>query len=163
MSEEIWVDFPPEPRIKVSSLGRLMVRNNRISVGSKSSNGYMMIKVKVDGKMKAYLVHRMVMIAFHGESKLHVNHKNGLKHDNRLANLEYVTRLQNMRHSWEIGLRKRTPSEESSNASLTNKQVIEIRKLISKGIGGSEIARRFGVKPYVISKIKLGITWKNIG
>lgn len=58
----------------------------------------------VDGKKKYQLKleHRLIAAAFLGESKLEVNHKNGDKSDNRIENLEYVTRSQNIKHSINV-------------------------------------------------------------
>ena len=48
------------------------------------------------------------MLAFKWESKLHCNHKNWIKSDNRLENLEYCTRSENMLHSFRKLWRKPT-------------------------------------------------------
>ena len=50
-------------------------------------------RVKIDGKMVK--VHRLVLLAFIGESELDVDHKNRIKTDNRLCNLHYVTSQEN--------------------------------------------------------------------
>ena len=58
-----------------------------------------------------YLVHRLVMLAFHGPSELQVNHKDMVKTNNRLDNLEYCTPAENTRHAWATApemLRERT-------------------------------------------------------
>ena len=62
-------------------------------------NGYDQVNLYKDGSMKSVNVHRLVMNAFIGPSELVVNHKNEIKTDNRLSNLEYVTTSQNIRYS----------------------------------------------------------------
>jgi len=63
---------------------------------------------KGDGSYKNAMVHRLIAQAFvHNpdpENKTQVNHINGLKHDNREVNLEWVTPLENTTHAWRTGL-----------------------------------------------------------
>jgi|WetSurMetagenome_2_1015567.scaffolds.fasta_scaffold20333_2 hypothetical protein len=61
--------------------------------------GYARITLSKDDKEKEYFVHRLVMETFIGKSDLQVNHKNCIKSDNRLENLEYVTSKENVRHA----------------------------------------------------------------
>ena len=48
-----------------------------------------------DGIRKGHFVHRLVMLAFVGASKMQVNHKDENKQNNKLMNLEYVTNREN--------------------------------------------------------------------
>jgi len=47
-------------------------------------------------------VHRLVLRAFTGTDGSVVNHINGLKHDNRLENLEWSTTSENAKHSFRV-------------------------------------------------------------
>ena len=61
-----------------------------------------------DGYLKATLArnkkpihmrkHRIIALAFLGDSELMINHKNGIKDDNRVENLEYVSERENQSH-----------------------------------------------------------------
>lgn len=68
---------------------------------SRGRGGYLTVNLGTEGVCKNTLVHRLVAIAFLGPPPpLHeVNHKNGKRSDNRLENLEWVTRSQNVAHS----------------------------------------------------------------
>ena len=66
------------------------------------TNGYLFVCLSVDGNIKQLSTHRIVAAAFLGKSDLEVNHKNGNKDDNRVENLEYVTRHENQIHSYRI-------------------------------------------------------------
>lgn len=71
------------------------------------NSGYLIAKMYVNGKHTQRTVHRLVAEAFLGEQKgMDINHKNGNKKDNRLCNLEYCTRKENMQHCVRNGLRK---------------------------------------------------------
>jgi hypothetical protein len=69
-------------------------------------NGYCFAGLSNEGKKKWLSVHRLVAINFvdNLENKREVNHKDGDKLNNKAENLEWSTRLDNIRHSIEIGL-----------------------------------------------------------
>lgn len=72
--------------------------------GSINWKGYVIITLMVDGKPKAVAEHTVVARAFCEGYKegMQVNHKNGIHTDNRACNLEWVTPLENVRHSIEV-------------------------------------------------------------
>lgn len=70
------------------------------------NSGYEICHLSKEGERKAKLVHRIVAKTFipNPENKPQVNHKNGIKTDNRAVNLEWVSLEENMRHAFDNGL-----------------------------------------------------------
>jgi hypothetical protein len=92
------------------SRGRRFVLNDTILAQYASFNGYYKVHLNTGlktARSKTASVHRLVAMAFidNPDNLKEVNHKNGIKSDNRVENLEWVTRHRNMNHSVEIGIR----------------------------------------------------------
>jgi hypothetical protein len=85
------------------------------------SSGYPMVTLWKCNKSKSLLVHRLIMMTFTDSdyTGMDVNHKNGIKTDNRIENLEWVTRKENIHHSIRMGLTKpQKRGTESAHAKL---------------------------------------------
>lgn len=68
---------------------------------------YQSVVLSRHSQIKSFPVHRLVALAFIGPlpRRHEINHKNGIKTDNRPANLEYVTKSENQLHALRTGLR----------------------------------------------------------
>ena len=106
MKGEIWHKCEvPYTRYEVSNLGR--VRNERTGQVlrlRKVSHGYRKVTLFYKGQQKHCYVHNLVATAFveGWREGLEVNHKNGVKTDNRAENLEWVTSSENHRHARDV-------------------------------------------------------------
>jgi hypothetical protein len=106
MEGEIWLDLKGyEGLYKISNYGRVKstekkgFKKESIKRGFVQHKGYVKIQLCKEGKHKNHFVHRLVLINFLNESKLEVNHKNMIKTDNSVGNLEYVTGSENVQHA----------------------------------------------------------------
>ena len=99
--KEIWKPVSINPEYEISTLGQLRYKGE-IYDGSLGTKGYWQHSIN----RKTHETHRLIAKAFikNPENKPKVNHINGVKLDNSLTNLEYVTRKENAIHAFETGL-----------------------------------------------------------
>jgi hypothetical protein len=123
LASERWLPIPDFPDYEISDMGRVRSKARKIRcrsfmfrtipdriVGQNLigwRRQYLQVDLVRDGKRFYFYVHRLVLLAFVGETeKPHVNHKNGDGFYNRLHNLEWCTRSENIRHAIDVLGRK---------------------------------------------------------
>lgn len=145
-----------------------VVWNNKLDIpmqGGYDKNGYHLVSLTYNKKKYTRKVHRLVALAFipvpeiyvllgMTVDNLEVNHKNGVKNDNDVSNLEWVTPAENTEHACKNGLRP----------SVLNKtKVFDICALLSEGnIRIKDIASKVGVSTESVIKIKNHYNWKRV-
>lgn len=161
---ETWQDIPSYHGLyEISDMGNVRRKKSGRPLKPKQhKNGYLLVELYRNNISSEFLIHRLVLATFVGLPMFdgaQCNHKNGIKGDNKLSNLEWVTSSENLRHSFrELG--RSHHGENNVAAKLTYSQVDEILKLLDSGLTQLEIAKQFGVSRATISAIKTGKAWK---
>lgn len=164
--KEIWKTIPEYEDYEVSNLGRVKShkkwndgKQERFLKPKLENTGYLKICLNKNNKTKYFYIHRLVLLCFIGKNKFSVNHKNGIKTDNKLTNLEYATHSENMKHSFKMGLHN-LKGEKNTQAKLNGNQVVKIRKMYkTKKYYQRDIAKIFKVDRKTISDIVLYKSW----
>lgn len=143
-----WICNDLPRKWQVSSEGRCRDTRGRITLGCLYPTGYYF--VKISGKQ--WLVHTLVKRAFHGPppntEANEVHHKDGDKANNKLTNLEYVTRSQNMTYFF-------------ANSVTSKKQPSGMQPIMWRPVGSTDFvtspsiqlgAKQLGISPKVLSK-----------
>lgn len=137
--EEVWYSIPNYVGIyEYSSLGRIkaLYRVKGIGRGARereshimkqflNPDGYPMIELHNNGIGKKYKVHRLLAICHipNPENKSEINHKKGIKTDNRLSELEWSTTSENVQHAYDY-LGKVTPMKGKFGKNCPNSKKI---------------------------------------
>jgi hypothetical protein len=168
LAKEIWkpvVGF--EIGYEVSTLGRLrragpdnmgrITHVGKIIKPMRGSRDYLIYSLWKDRKPHSKLIHRLVMEAFIGPREgMYTNHKNGIKTDNRLVNLEYVTQSENYLHAIHTLGFQPANGEKQWKSKISDAQVYEICSRLARGEKVTALSREFGIAQGSVSLFKQG-------
>lgn len=147
-----------------SADGRVKNEKGLILLVRPHYKGYKMVRVVCNGKERNFQVHRAVALAWlpNPDNKPQVNHKNGIKADNRLDNLEWCTNAENQRHAYDTGLKVGIKTGKPFYirvGCLSREQVRDIRNTVIKingrgGISRLDLCKKYGVSLHVIKDVR---------
>lgn len=151
---ELWKDIDGfDGCYQISSLGRVRsfavdTVKGRLLKPQPFPNGYMFVKLGREGG--THLVHRLVAKAFiPGDHTLQVNHRNGVRRDNWVGNLEWLSCSDNHRHSYrELDRKQHAKTKEvvlvQRGSELIFDAMNHAAKFLSRSIGSVACAARKG-------------------
>lgn len=139
---------------------------------NKTLNGYLYYMIYNNGKSYFALLHRLLAITFieNTLNKPEVNHIDGNTFNNSLENLEWVTKSEQQRHAWKLGLRKNTNKSLKwskklglSRCKLSPKSVLLIRKLLRYNIYTQhEISKYICIPEHTVNRININKIYKEV-
>lgn len=129
-----------------------------------SDGGYWYIQLRRDGRTFTHKVARLVAETFipNPLGLPIVNHKNGIKTQDNVYNLEWCNQSFNLKHAYRTGLKIPVRGEESPNAKLSNTDVRTIRRMGKQQYTLREIAAAFNVSHTTIKKVLSFSKWKHV-
>ena len=114
-----------------------LVRNDKTNYILKNSiqQGYCHVTIYINKKAKRMRVHRLVAEAFipNPDNKPYVNHKDGIRSNNKIDNLEWTTPSENTQHAVDTGLFLPTREKPVIQYSLNGEKLNEFKSTMEAG------------------------------
>lgn len=127
-------------------------------------NGYARICLSKDGEIRRFSIHRLVLSAFVGgwPPSMEACHLNGVRADNRLANLRWDTRSANATDKSKHGTNAYNRGERHGNSRLLSGDIERAKDLVCFGYTQKELAKWLNSSQSNISRILRGRAWKHL-
>jgi hypothetical protein len=169
---EVWKTIPGFEDYSVSTWGRVRRDSpgqgtypGRIMNACKGGRGYLLIRLSVNAKQSSIRLHRLIAMTFlpNPDNLPEVDHLDYNKENNRVENLIWATKLENVGRSWKDG--NHTPRKGTLNgqSKLTEKEVFEIKVLLKQGVlTAVQISEIYKCDHTTIGNIKKGRAWAHV-
>lgn len=143
----------------VSNYGRVYSPYGYILTPIPARHGYLRVNIN----QLAVSIHRLVLYSFDPNpnyENLQINHKNGIKTDNRLINLEWCTAQENIQHAVQNGL---SFGENYHKSKHTEEDAKKVCEAIEKGnMTIQEMSDYLNLSRQFIEDVKYKKTWKSV-
>ena len=163
MNKKTWAIVKGYSIYQISNTGLVMnLKRKTILKNRLDKDGYLTVHLREVGS-KMLKIHRLIALHFckghkHG---LVVNHIDGNKLNNNPTNLEWITSIENVKHSHATGLARYAYGDKAYGCKL-NKDDIRLIKILGGKLSQSKIASIFGVGQTQIGRILRGDRWKHL-
>lgn len=165
MENEIWKDVPDYEGLYIASnLGRIKsiaYRTNHVLKPGINSQGYACVILTKNTIRTSLKAHRIICLTFidNPENKETVNHKDGIRDNNNVCNLEWATSSENIRHSFRC--LDRNPSMRGNfgrlhHASIPVDQLSKSGVILKQWESLRHIERELGYPHHHISNVCKG-------
>lgn len=154
---EQWKSIQICPKMKISSWGRVMGSSGKIRKLSIKRDGRLAVMIRVNGKLKEFLVHRLVAEAFipNPNNLPQVHHRDGDYTNNRVENLEWVSIKQHWKYHTSDKSKSKTKyilsEKQKERKKYTNHLLYEKKKAERL-----EYSRLYYKSHYIEKNIKKG-------
>ena len=148
----------------VSTNGKIYTKKFKEASQRENSDGYLTITAG-KSKRSRIRVHTVIADAFIGKDNpsYEVNHIDLNRKNNNIENLEYLTHIENVRHSSELGRYKNKSGINNGRSKINYEDAKKIREMYSNNISISKISKIYNIGWSTVKHIVDFDTWNNAG
>ena len=162
-----WREIPGYPEYKISDAGQVRraiasqsTQEGKILKPYKIKSGYLYVNLSQNSRSKPYSVHRLVVLAFIGESpsdEHQIVHNDGNFENNHVSNLKWAPweEIQRLRYLRSVD----SQDENHHKVRLTDSDVYEIRDMVMDGCTQKYVAEKYSVSSSTVNDIIKGRSW----
>lgn len=171
IQDEIWKELTfTDKKYEISNYGRIRSfcydKSKGRIVKPGNIKGFYNVSLRVDGKKRSYLVHKLTAEYFlekESEEQTVVIHLDWNKQNNYYKNLQWVTRDESYRRMHQVLQEARKKAGKVVTSSKLRPEDVSVLKgLLEKGVKQSVIAKLFCISEMQVTRIKRSENWAEV-